>query len=328
MSEQSDLILDGADLGHIKVLVTGASGYIGRNLLNRLIELNCQVSVITRNKERFNSVHDGLGLIEYDLGDINQPILDVSGFDVIFNCAGELKDPSKMQGLHVDGTMRLLKSLRGSKTRWVQLSSVGVYGQNVTGVVEEDYPFNPIGSYEVTKAEADIEVKKYCIQRSIPFSILRPSNVFSPDMTNKSLEKWIGLINSRCFFQSNKKDKVISNYVYIGNVVDALILCGFHARTVNEDFIISDSMDQYDFVTVICNALGVSPRKQRYSYALALYVSRIVSFICGNSAIERKIRALNTSVEYSTIKLYRHTGYVNRVKLDDGIYDYVHQLEI
>ncbi|MDN3683996.1 NAD(P)-dependent oxidoreductase [Vibrio sinaloensis] len=98
MKKLSTFNLDEADLSHVKVLVTGASGYIGRNLVDRLLELRCQVSVITRNRDGFNNAHKALELIEFDLSSEGQSIPDLSGFDVVFNCAGELKDSSKNAG--------------------------------------------------------------------------------------------------------------------------------------------------------------------------------------------------------------------------------------
>ncbi|WGW00523.1 NAD(P)-dependent oxidoreductase [Vibrio sp. YMD68] len=326
MNKRSTFNLDGVDLSYVKVLVTGASGYIGRNLVDRLIELRCQVSIITRNRDSYNHAYKALGLIEFDLSNEHQSVPDLSGFDVIFNCAGELKDPKKMQGLHVDGTMRLLKSLQNRDTRWVQLSSVGVYGQNVFGEVTEDHPFCPDGPYEVTKAEADTKVRGYCLKNDIPFSILRPSNVFSLDMTNKSLEKWIGLIHSGWFFESNKAETVHSNYVHINNVVDALVLCGFHEQTVNQDFIVSDFITQTKFVKIVCDTLGITPRQSKYPYLAILKVTKWVSRLTRNSVIERKICALNTSVVYSNDKLFHYTDYTNRVSLEQGIRDYVMSL--
>ncbi len=326
MKKLSTFNLDEADLSHVKVLVTGASGYIGRNLVDRLLELRCQVSVITRNRDSFNNAHKALELIEFDLSSEGQSIPDLSGFDVVFNCAGELKDSSKMQALHVDGTMRLLKSLQNHNTRWVQLSSVGVYGQNVSGEVKEDHPFSPVGPYELTKAEADTKVRDYCIEHSIPFSILRPSNIFSFDMTNKSLEKWVGLIRSGCFFESDKAEAVHSNYVHVSNVVDALMLCGFHQKTANQDFIISDSLTQSEFVKIVCDTLGITPRQSKYPYLIILKFAQWVSRLTRNSAIERKVCALNTSVVYSSDKLLHYTGYTNRVSLEQGIRDYVMSL--
>ena len=323
MKGVSCLNLMNVDFSQAKVLITGASGYIGRNLLNRLIELKCQVSVITRDKAGFECEYDQLTLIEYDLSSTTQPVPDIAGFDVIFNCAGELKDPSKMQGLHVDGTMRLLESLHGGNSRWVQLSSVGVYGQNVDGVVTEDDPFAPIGAYEITKAEADRKVREYCLEHHVQFSILRPSNIFSFDMTNKSLEKWVGLIKSGCFWESNKTETVHSNYVHITNVVDALMLCGFHQKTANQDFIISDSLTQSEFVHLVCETLGMTPRQSKYPYLAVMKLAKWVSKVTGQSAVERKVRALNTSVIYSSDKLLQFTGYSNRVSLEQGLRDYV-----
>jgi len=327
MNELSSLNSDIEDLSHIRVLLTGASGYIGRNLLNRLIQLECQVSVITRNKERFDCKYQKLNLIEYDLSSTSDALPDTSGFDVIFNCAGELKDPSKMQGVHVDGTMRLLESVRNRKLRWVQLSSVGVYGQNVVGEIKEEHPFHPVGAYESTKAEAEKKVRSYCLKYNIPYSILRPSNIFSFDMTNKSLEKWVELIRSGWFFKSNQHEYVKSNYVHIDNVVDALLLCGFHKNTANQDFIISDSLPQTKFVAAICEELQAKQRNFIYPYSLAIHIATLLSPIFGKG-IERKLKALNTRVVYSTRKLENLTGYRNKINLETAIREYAKTFKV
>ena len=153
----------------LTVCVTGASGFIGRRLVERLCGLGFSVRVITRRTDHPWPV--GVEVLQGDLADPHCPVTRlVKDCNIVFHCAGEIRNVSTMRALHVEGTRRLLKiacneaKRNGKPLHWVQLSSVGVYGPplgaaNAERVVTEDSPMNPVGEYELTKLLADEEAK-------------------------------------------------------------------------------------------------------------------------------------------------------------------------
>lgn len=233
----------------MKALVLGATGFIGQKLVERLLIENLSVTAITRGGKALNKLDERVKFIVFDL--ISSPVsmIDFSKYDVVFNCAGEIKDESKMEDLHVNSVRSMLEQLKGTGTKWVQLSSVGVYGPKHMAHITENELFQPHGTYEVTKANAEIIVKDYCILNNIAFSIVRPSNVFGCEMPNESLRSLIKMVQSGMFFYIGNPRDYRVNYVHVDNVVESLFLCGQLQSSDREDYIISDNMLLTDFVS-------------------------------------------------------------------------------
>jgi nucleoside-diphosphate-sugar epimerase len=100
----------------MNVLVTGGSGFIGKKLVAFLISQSCKVSVVSRQETVFNK---DVRLIKMDLLTGSFSFLENEYFDVVINCAADLKNNEVMEELHVNVPMRMLKFLKGRSCRWV-----------------------------------------------------------------------------------------------------------------------------------------------------------------------------------------------------------------
>jgi len=121
------------------VAVTGGSGFIGKRLVERLIERGDTVRLLTRGPV-LPEIHPLLEIHQCDLvmtsvGKLSS-ILD--GVDVLYHCAGQLTDKQAMRALHVDATRMLVEAASQRIDHWVQLSSVGVYGPVHQGAIDEE----------------------------------------------------------------------------------------------------------------------------------------------------------------------------------------------
>ena len=177
------------------VAITGGTGFIGRELVLRHL---AQGDVV-RGLSRRTAVRDG---VQWHHGDLSSADLNsfVDGADVLYHCAGEIRDKSLMKVVHVDGTRRLIDAASGRIGRWVQLSSVGAYGKQRLGVVTEITAPCPVGTYEVTKVESDDLVSSAALGGAFEQSILRPSNVYGPEMSNQSLFGLFNMVNRGRYF--------------------------------------------------------------------------------------------------------------------------------
>ena len=312
----------------MNILITGATGYIGKKLARELTRMGHSVTAITRDANKLKGLDFPLSIITIDLVNDNLIDLDLSVFDIVYNCAGELKNESLMSKLHVDATMKLLHRISNESTRWVQLSSVGVYGKNVIGIIAENRKFAPIGQYEVTKAEAEIRVKEYCLTHGIPFSILRPSNVFSSDMPNNSLRLLVNFIKRGLFFYMKNPTKVMTNYVHVDDVVIALILCGIDDKAINNDYIVSDTLTQKEFVSIICSSSGKKTPKLFIPHVIMKFLTVILAYIPSMPNLISRVDALSTEVLYSTGKIEKDLGYTKTRPLRQAIADFSLEMDL
>lgn len=153
--------------------VTGATGVVGKWVVRRLIELGWRVRILTR---RENISVKGAEVFSGDLMDIALLEKFISGADAIFHCAAELNNQAVMHQTNVIGTKNLLKVMENEDIGYLcHLSSVGVMGGKLDGVVTESEHCLPSGSYENSKFDAEkLVLESRVCEKTI---ILRPTNV-------------------------------------------------------------------------------------------------------------------------------------------------------
>ena len=218
------------------IAITGGSGYIGKLLVKELLREDNQVRILSRNAD-FS--FPGAKVFYGDLTIESKALLSFTkGAEVLINCAGELNDNAQMNSVHIEGTSRLINCCDNGLKKWVQLSSVGAYGESSNLIINENSPLNPLGIYETTKTKADNLV----IKSGIPYVILRPSNVFSAEMKNQSLFQLIEAIRKGYFFFIGKKGSVV-NYVHVDDVVKALVMCSKSDNALNKVYNISQTLE-------------------------------------------------------------------------------------
>jgi nucleoside-diphosphate-sugar epimerase len=153
--------------------VTGASGMIGRKIVRRLISDGYQVRALDI---RLDFKDPKIESFRGDIGDeqVLKPFLQDA--DLVFHCAAELRDESRMWDVNVAATQKLVDLIEAADVEYFcHLSSAGVVGRTKVQWVDEETECNPQNTYERTKWEAE-----QIVARSIEgcrIVILRPTNV-------------------------------------------------------------------------------------------------------------------------------------------------------
>jgi nucleoside-diphosphate-sugar epimerase len=299
------------------VAVTGGNGFVGRRLVRQLMARGDQVHVLTR---RGSSPPRTAGSPTYHLGDLATgqiPSAFLENAEVLYHCAAELHDASQMRRVNVEGTVRLLESARGRIGRWVQLSSAGVYGANASGEVTERTPVAPRNPYECSKAEADAAVAA-AATGDFRYAILRPTNVFGPDMRNRSLRQWARLVKLGLFFHVGPAG-ASANYIHVDNVVHALGLCGTHPEAAEGIFNLSDFRTIEEFVAVMATALNVKTPTHRLPIGVARLVARIAGWFPGNPLTTSRLGVLTDRSTYPIDLIQDQLGYRHAISMEDGL---------
>lgn len=307
----------------MKILITGGTGFIGKRLLLKHIEMGDTVGLLTRQSDLSSFFEqDILNKIKIIQTDLNSPTGELAEYinsvDVIYHCAAEIKDENKMFSTNVQGTQKILSLIKESKIRWVQLSSVGAYGYQKQGKINEKFPDNPQNTYEVTKTQADKLVIEAGQKGNISYSILRPSNVFGIGMNNRSIYQLIKMIKKGLFFFIGKKG-ASANYVHVEDVVEALYLLGTHPNALNKIFIISDHTTLENFVSVIAKELGVKMPSVRLPKLFTLYAASILQCIPKSPLTVQRVRALSSFCVYENDLIQKDLGYQHKTGIIEGI---------
>lgn len=312
----------------MKIAITGGSGFIGRRLLDALVFQGHTVNVLSRKAELVPRA--GVQTVQGDLTRADCPLDQfLRGCEVVYHCAGEVRDATRMRKLHLEGTRRLLEAALaeaaqwGREIHWVQLSSVGAYGPaegaaHAERVVTEETPIRPIGEYEITKTLSDELVIRSCKPGLMSYSIVRPSNVFGADMSNGSLYALGKMVRRGLFFYVGPSG-AIAPYVHVDDVVEVLRLCGTEQRAKGMTFNISNDCRLEEMIEGMAAALGVNKPQRRLPEAVVRMVVRVVSTVAALPLTQSRIDALVGRTRYPFRKLERELGFIPRRAVPDAM---------
>jgi len=230
-------------LTNATVLVTGATGFIGGRLAERLVvEHGARVRALVRSFSR--SVRLARFPIELVQGDLRSPeSIDraVAGCDYVFHCAyGSDGQDDARRVVNAQGTRHVLDAaLTHRIRRVVHTSTVSVYGTTPDGPLDETAPRVKTGfAYGDSKIEAEETALGY-VARGLSVSVVQPTVVygpFGPTFTVKPLQ----LLKTGRVILVNGGDG-LANLVYVDDVVSGMILAATQEAAHGESFILSGS---------------------------------------------------------------------------------------
>ena len=190
------------DLRGRRLLVTGASGFIGSHLTELLAEQGAQVRALCE----YNSFNDwgwlegspALSSIEILTGDIRDPYLcrqAVEGMEIVLHLAALIpipysyRAPSSYIDTNVKGTMHLCQAARecGTVTRFVQTSTSEVYGTARYVPIDEVHPLKGQSPYSASKIAADAIALSYYYSFGLPVVLARPFNTYGPRQSARAV---------------------------------------------------------------------------------------------------------------------------------------------
>lgn len=296
--------------------VTGGTGYIGKHLLRRLLDDEHQIRLLTRHDLEHS---DNLTLYQGDLSNLEALKSFTKDIDILFHCAAEIKNPKTMYRVNVEGTANLIEAAKGNVGRWVQLSSVGVYGKHQFGSISESSDLNPVNDYETSKTQSDLLVQNAASSGYFECTLLRPSTVFSWDMPSTFLFQLVSMVKKGYFFYIGQPG-ASANYIHVENVVDALLLVSTHKSSSNQIYNVSSYCTLEDFIDSIAIALDVPSPKFRLPESLVRFFSQVLQYAPYNPLTISRIDALTTRSLYPTLKIEEELGYQHNSPLPKSIY--------
>ncbi len=177
----------------MKILVTGAAGFIGSTYVRNVLDTSDDAVVVldkltyAGRRENLRDVEDRIEFVEGAIED-RDLVLDLTdGVDAVVNFAAEshvdrsIADQDAFARTHVIGTSVLLDAAREHGVgRYLQVSTDEVYGSIERGTFTEESPLNPSSPYSATKAAGDLLVSSHVHTYGIEAVITRGSNNYGP----------------------------------------------------------------------------------------------------------------------------------------------------
>jgi UDP-glucose 4-epimerase len=255
-----------------RVLVTGGAGFIGSNLVLRLLERGHRVRVLdnfaTGSRANLAGVEPDVEILEGDLRSLDQVQAAVRGVEVVFHVGAlpsvprSVRNPLTTNSVNLDGTLNVLLAARdGGVGRVVFASSSSVYGNHGPLPRVESLRPDPISPYAVSKLAAE----SYCVSFARAYALetvcLRYFNVYGP---NQSAESEYAAVVPR-FIAAASEGRPVTifgdgsqtrDFTYVADVVDATILAAEHRGET--PIVLNAAAGRSISVAALADAVGVA----------------------------------------------------------------------
>ena len=235
----------------MKFLVTGATGFIGRALVQELIRKKFNVSIAIR--QRTNLFNDQVKQFIFDDFSKNPDLSScLKDIDCLIHLASKVhevgrdnvSDLDNYKKINTDFTVNLGKqAISAGVKKFIFLSSIGVNGyQSEKPFLERDIP-NPQGPYAISKYEAELGLLDLASNNNLEVVIIRPPLVYGDNAPGNfgRLTKWararlsiplpLGAVNN------------LRSFIALENLLSFIITCSRHPNAANQVFLVSDDED-------------------------------------------------------------------------------------
>jgi len=230
----------------MKILVTGATGFIGTHLVKVLVEKGRDVRCLVRKTSNTKKIEAfNVELFYGDLLDKKSLEKALKGINIIYHLAGEVFTSQKGRYYQVNlgGLNNLLDAcLKNSVRKIIHFSSSASVGPNLDRKVpvNEDTPCRPISPYSKSKLEGEHVIKKFSKEYGLPIVIIRPPVVYGPGISKSSrVLMFLNLINKGLFRIIGDGENLIS-LCYINNLIYGVLLAEAEKKAEGETYFIAD----------------------------------------------------------------------------------------
>ncbi|MUP45966.1 NAD(P)-dependent oxidoreductase [Gramella sp. BOM4] len=237
--------MQNSDLSGQKVLVTGATGFIGHRLSEILSNKGAIVTGAGRNLDKARDLEGkGIKLLKLDLTNDNE--LDDALKDVtyVFHCAGALGGDDKSAELVNETATRMLVETAGKNgvKRVVHVSTVGVYDMSRGDIVNETYPLalDHSATYPRTKARGEKLAFESGKRHNVEVVVIRPSMVYGPGDGVWTRMMYKNVCEGKPVYLGDGHYNF--NPVYLDDVVEAMIKAASVKEANGEAFNISSEV--------------------------------------------------------------------------------------
>jgi len=313
----------------VRVLVTGATGFIGTSLVRRLRAEQMDVRALVHSPEKAATLANlGVEIVVGDITDLKALRAAVDGIETVYHLAGRLLMPgvpaSEYWRTHYEGTQCILDVCHSNSSfqRFILCSSTGVLGPTGEHPADESAPAAPTNVYEETKWRAE-ELVQRAIHLGMPGVIIRPGFVYGPG--DSHLLGFFKMVQRRLFRPIGRKP-VVLHPLYVDDLTDAWLLAASVPQALGECFHISgaETVDIAELAKIIARAVGSRETRgwvpSPLAWGLGLGGDFLASTLHISPPLTRsRLDFLTNSRVYDVSKAQRLLGFTAKTDLACGI---------
>jgi len=285
-----------------RVLVTGAAGFIGSHLVDRLVEEGAEVVAIDNLKDgNLSNLAESMDKIEFHKVDIRnfESLKEVmNGVEIVFHLAANANVPYSVENPKYDfetnalGTFNVLKlSLDLYIKKVIYASSAAVYGEPEYTPIDEKHPLNPISPYGASKLAGEKLGFAYYHTYGLPFVSMRIFNTYGPRQPRYVMFDFLKKLRTN----PNKLEVLgtgeqVRDYCYVTDVTNAFILAAENENAVGEAFNVAggNPITIKELAELIVKILGLN-RNTKIYYTGKSWKGDIVKLVADISKAKNKL---------------------------------------
>lgn len=323
----------------MKILVTGATGYIGHQLALTLAQRGNEVHILVRNPNSHNiPIHHSIYIFKGDITNNHSIEKAIEGCEQVYHTAALVKifdkDSSQFDKVNIEGTRNLLeKSIEHKVKGFVFTSTCSVIGPSDGEPKHEDseriVPFEC--EYDITKLKAEELVKEYA-SKGLFTAIVSPSKVYGHNTyveakaisMNKMIHQFVNGKNTMI----PKPGDFISNYCFVDDVVQGHILAMEKGKSGERYILGGENLSFSDFFALIKSLSGTKAKVievPKFLVRTLGFVQKIQFWITKKEPYitENSIKQIFCHKIFSSEKAISHLGY-QVTPISDGLRKTIH----
>jgi nucleoside-diphosphate-sugar epimerase len=238
----------------LKTLVTGATGFVGRHLIDRLVKEGRSVVCLVREKSDIRSLEKlGVELVYGDLTD-KDSLRGIAGdIGTVYHLAGAVyaSNNKEFYEVNANGTRNLLQCCaQNGLKKFMYLSSIAVNGlSKKEDVINEASPCIPFTHYGKSKLGAEKLIVDFCNNSDASVIIIRTPVVYGPDgQADLLTNHFKSVLRGKTYIVGNGEN--LRSLCYIDNLVDGLLLAESGAKSKSAVYVVADDR-AYSFIEIV-----------------------------------------------------------------------------
>jgi UDP-glucose 4-epimerase len=289
----------------LNFLVTGASGFIGSELMFNLIKLGYSVKGTVRNIEKISNIKLDSFFFKCDIDKKTDWSKILTNIDCIIHCAGQNSDISLLKKINlknyykinVEGAKNLAyQAARAGVKRIIFISSVKVFGENSKTLLDHKSETLCTDSYGISKLEAEQELFKISNKTGLEVTIIRSAIVYGKGAKGnfRKLMRYI----SKGFPLPFGLIKNKRSFINLDNLLDLIIISAKHPKAAGKILLASDDHDLSTLELV--KKIAVQMNKPIKIFSLNTSMMRFFASLFGKSTdIDRLLNSFQIDISYT-----------------------------
>lgn len=245
------------------VLVTGATGFVGKNVVRLFCEEDYNVTATDIKGADFSRLPD-VKCVESDITNKESLEKVVKNQDIIINVAGLVDlntHPKLLNAVNHLGVKNVCEVAKNSKVKKIiQVSSMGVYGNNKKVPLDEDDEKNPKNNYEISKWKGEQEAFSYL--NHLEVIAVRPSTVYGFGSLHNAILPLFAMKKKKKLY--SLKGGPLLSHIHVEDVARAIVFLAEHPDAIGEAYNLADDrpLNSFEMTSALLQPLGIEVKEK------------------------------------------------------------------